>query len=567
MFEYISYFLNKASLLQLNILILLGIALFGGTIGGRLFQRLKIPQVVGYIIIGIIIGQSGLRIVNESIIEILKPFNYFALGMIAFVIGGELKREIFRKYGKQLTYTLFSEAIFAFVAVTILVGIVGTFFLGNAKLAWSLGLLLGAIASATDAASTINVFWEYKTKGPLTTTTLGIVALDDALSFFLFAIVASVIGGFLGSSGAHEGLLNTIIHLIYEIGGSVFIGVLSGIILNRILRMHVEAERVLTLSIGIVLFVLGLSLTMNIDMLIAAMALGTVVVNFSPRKSKEVFELIGRFMPPIYVLFFVLVGASLNLRSVPMHIIIFVGCYLVGRSAGKMVGANFGATLSKSVKTVRRYLPLCLFSQASAAIGLAILASQRFPGEIGSAVAIIITATTFILQIFGPPFVKVAAAKAGEVGLNITEEDLIRKIKTEDIMDKNPPLIYKNTPLDEVLKIFSQTANLYYPVVDSDKKLMGVISVDSIKDTFMEQGLSQLLVADDLTEPVVATASSKTTLLEAREILDRNHLEYLPIVNEENRMLGFIERRMLNKLISKKIMQLQEQSESLERSI
>ncbi|MFH1855667.1 MAG: cation:proton antiporter [Candidatus Omnitrophota bacterium] len=566
MFEHVHYLLDKISPSHLNIMILLGLVLFGGIIGGRVFQKLRIPQVVGYIVIGIIIGASGLGIVDAKVIEMLRPFNYFALGMIAFVIGGELKKDIFRKYGKQLTYTLVCEAMFAFFVVALLVGIVGTFVLKDAKLAWCLGFLLGAIASATDAASTMSVFWEYKTKGPLTTTTLGVVALDDALSFLLFAVISTLVGIVLGN-GHHGGIMATLSLISYEIGMSIVVGILAGFLLIKILDAPEEEERTLTISIGIVLFLLGLSLAMNIEMLIAAMTLGTVVVNLRPRKSKQIFKSIGSFMPPIYVLFFVLVGASLNLRHVPLVVIVFVGCYLIGRSVGKMAGANFGARLSNSAKTVRKYLPLCLFSQASAAIGLAILASNRFPGEVGAVVVTIVTATTFLLQILGPPFVKIAVTKAGEAGLNITEEDLIRKIKTEEMMDKNPPLIHKNMHLEEILKIFSQTTNLYYPVVDKDKKLVGIISVDSIKNTFMEQELDSLLLADDLAEPAVAVINDKTTAANVKELLDKHNLDYLPVVNEKEEMVGFLERRTLSRFISAKIIELEKQSESLEQAV
>jgi len=526
-----------------------------------LFQKLRIPQVVGYIVIGIVIGQAGLGIVDEATANLLKPFNYFALGLIAFVIGGELKREVFRKYGKQFMYTLFAEGLFAFITVTLLVGLIGNFFLQDVRLVWTLAILLGTIASATDAASTLNVFNEYKTRGPLTITTLGIVALDDALAFLLFAIFASFIGGFAGVQ--HLGLIQTLWSIFYEIGGSIFVGVVSGWALSLMLRHYGEEDRILAFSLGTVLIVLGLSLAINVDMLIAAMALGTVVANYTPRKSKQIFELIGRFTPPIYVLFFVLVGATLNVSSVPLFALVFVILYIVGRTLGKTIGSRLGTKLAGSPLTVRRYLPLCLFSQASAAIGLAILASQRFPGVVGDTIVLIITATTFILQLAGPTFVKIAVSKAKETGLNITESDLLNKIKVKEAMDANPPLIYKNMSLADILRIFSQSHYLYYPVVDEDNHFQGIISVDSIKQTFLETGLSHLLVADDLKENAVAFISQDKFLAEAQDLFDRYDLEYLPVVTENNFLSGFLERRTAKKFLSYKIMELQKQASDL----
>jgi len=563
MIEYLGHIFSNISIPSLNILFLLGLALFGGTIGGRLFQKLRIPQVVGYIAIGIIIGESCLKIISQDVIEALQPFNYFALGLIGFMIGGELKKDVLRKYGKQFISILLFEGVGAFLLVSVFVGILGSFLLGDWRIAWSLGLLLGAIASATAPAATTAVLREFKTRGPLTRTILGIVAMDDGLALILFAIASSVAGNLIGN--VREGVLRIFIHPLYEIGGAIIVGIVSGLVLNKLLRKYTEEARLLAFSIGAVLIVLGVSLAMHVDMLLAAMTLGVVVVNFIPRKSKEVFRLVEGFTPPIFVLFFVLVGAKLNVSHMTLPIILLGVIYIIGRSAGKAIGANLGARISGAPKTVQRYLPLCLFSQAGVAIGLSILASHYFPGYIGNAVIIIVTATAFILEVIGPPFVKFAVTKAGEVGMNITEDDFIRKLKVEEIMDKNPPLIYKNMPLAQILTIFSESPNLYYPVVDTNKKLLGIITVDNIKNTFMVTSLSDLLLAVDVMEPAIASVTSKSSISELKGLLAKYNLEYLPVVTQENEVAGFIERRMVYKVISTKIMELQRRTDLLEK--
>ena len=142
MFEYIEHLIARISIVHLNILLLLGLALFGGIIGGRLFQKLKIPQVVGYIIIGVIMGQSVLKIVNQDIIEVLKPFNYFALGLIGFMVGGELKKEVFSRYGKSLISILLCEGITPFLLVSFFIGILGSLIFGFEPYVWALALLM-----------------------------------------------------------------------------------------------------------------------------------------------------------------------------------------------------------------------------------------------------------------------------------------------------------------------------------------------------------------------------------------------------------------------------------------
>lgn len=564
MFGYMDHILNKISFLHLNMLLLLGLALFGGTIGGRIFQKLRIPQVVGYIIIGVLIGQSGLKIVDAGVMEALGPLNYFALGLIGFMVGGDLKKDIFSKYGKHFMYILICEGVTPFLLVSLSIGAFGSLLFGSNSFAWSLALLLGAIASATDPATTSSVLKEYKTRGPLTTTVLGIVALDDGLALLLFAIASSVAGVLIGHGD--EGLLRNVIHAFYEIGGALVIGVVSGLILSKILRKYVEKDRILAFSIGTVLLVTGLSLAINVSMLLAAMTLGVVVVNFTPHKSREAFNLVEGFTPPIYVLFFVLVGAKLQLTHMTFVMLIFVLIYLFYGLTGKMAGAKIGATLSKAPKTILRYLPYSLFSQAGVAMGLSILAAQHFPGDIGNTLLVIVAATTFITQILGPPFTKYAVIKAGEAGLNVTEEDIIQESKARDVMDKNPPIIYENMHLMDILRIFSENDNLYYPVVDGDKKIKGIITVEGIKQTFLETDISGLILANDLMQPVVATASVEAPISNVKAVLDRYDIDHLPVVDEYNKLEGFIERKKLNKYISTKMIEMQRRADSLAES-
>ncbi|MDP8253358.1 MAG: cation:proton antiporter [Candidatus Kaelpia aquatica] len=561
MLEQLGYIFSKISVAHLNVLLLLGLALFGGTVGGKLFERLKIPKVVGYIIIGVIIGRTGLKLVDIDVIQSLQPFSYFALGLIGFMVGGELKREIFQKYGKQLMYILLCEGIAPFILVTLFMGFACTIIFGNAQFAWALAILVGAIASATDPATTTNVLKEYRTRGPLSSTVLGIVALDDGLALILFVLASSVAGRLVGQESSS--LLYSFIYPLYEIGGAIVLGITSGLILNKIIRHYSEAGRVLAFAIGMVLLVSGLALAANVDMLLATMTLGVVVVNSTPRKSREVFKLVEGFTPPIYVLFFVLVGARLDLRCLTLPIIILVTIYLFGTMGGKALGARLGAKISHATDSVRRYLPLALFPQAGVAIGLSILASNYFPGEIGNTLVIIITTTTFITQIVGPPLTRLALKRAGEVGLNITEEDIMLQSHADDIMDKNPPLIYESMSLVDILDVFSKSNNLYYPVVDKERRLKGIITIDNIKSSMTSTDLGPLVLAYDLMDTEVILVHPEMEMTEIKETIDMYNLDYLPVVNEEKYLLGFIERRGFDRFISTRIIELQKQTESL----
>ncbi|RKZ27518.1 sodium:proton exchanger, partial [bacterium] len=200
------------------------------------------------------------------------------------------------------------------------------------------------------------------------------------------------------------------------------------------------------------------------------------------------------------------------------------------------------------------------------AIGLSILAGQKFDESIGNPIILIVTAATFIVEILGPPFVKIAVVKAGEAGLNITEEDILIQSKAEDIMDKNIPVIYENMHLAKILTIFGETDNLYYPVTDKDKKLLGIITIENLKDAFSVSDLSDFLLADDLMEPAIASVSPKTPMLDVLEIMKQHNLEYLPIVSKDNTIVGFLENRTIQRHISRKILEMKKRTDTLEQS-
>ncbi len=553
------HMLNQANL---NVILLLGIIVFFGTFGGRLFQVLKIPQVVGYITVGIILGLSGIRFISIPILDALQPFNAFALGLIGFMIGGELKIGTLRKFGKQFTYILLMESLGAFFFVSIFISVFGYLLSGNFPFFVSLGLLMGSISSATAPAATTDVLWENKTRGPLTTTVLGIVAMDDGVALLLFAFASSIASSLLGKTDA--GVVLSILRLVYEIGVAVLLGVLIGFILNKIIRNFNDEDKILAFSLGALLLLIGLAQVLGVDMILGAMSMGFYISNYAPRRSEETFKLVGKFTPPIYVLFFVLVGAKLNISNISIIVGILAVVFLFGRLLGKAMGATLGAYLSKAPSGVRKYLPFCLLSQAGVAIGLSIVAGQTFKGSVGDVIIMVVTTTTFVVQIAGPPFVKYAVVKAGEIGLDITEEDLIKKSKADDIVDRSIPHIKETDTITKILSLFSERDNFYYPVVDDEEKLVGIVSIDHLKDTFIASDFSDYLLAYDIMEPVICTCTPDTEATEIRNNLKKFDIQSMPMIDEGRRVLGMIENRGLQQLFSRKIAHLQMKAKTLE---
>ena len=549
---------------HLPILLVIGFAILAGTIGARIFQRLRIPQVVGYIAIGVLVGKAGLGIINDAMIDSFMPFNFFALGVIGFLIGRELRAKALREQGRQFLIILLSQGIGTFVVVAVLVWGVAFMLTRDLTVSAALGLVFGAISSATAPAATVNVLWEYKTRGPLTRAVYAIVALDDGLALVLFALAFSVAFRLIGT--ASGGILGMLGLVTYELAGAVVLGAAAAILLNFVLRRVQDQGRSMTFTIGMLTIVLGGAMALTLNLILASMVLGAVLVNLTPRRSQEAFQLVERFAAPIYVLFFVVVGAQLSFGGMDYRLWLLAVPYCLGRIFAKIGGAYLGARWAGASVVMRRYLGMCLFCQGGVAVGLGLIASARFAGvnlngiEIGSAIMLIIAVTTFVVEILGPPFVKLAVKKAGEVGLNVTEEDLIASYRAADVMDSSSPSFKEGTTLVEILATIADSAANAFPVTDADGQLTGVITIHEFKQSFRFQEMGNWLVAADLMQPVPDTVAEDTSLADAISLMRSQQLEFLPVVRADDKakLAGMLELRAVNRALSAEILRRRE---------
>jgi len=546
----------------LNVALLFGLAILGGTLASRLFQALRIPQVVGCIAVGIILGDV-LGVITPPIIEVLEPFTMFALGIIGFMIGAELRAEVFKKYGKQFFVILFSQGLGAFLLAGAGASVIAWLVTGDVFSSVAMGLLLGAIASATAPAATVNVLWEYKTKGPLTTAVLAIVALDDALALLLYRGAATGAKALMGTG--QGSVLGTTAILLSEIAGAIVLGFLAGVMLFFLLKLVKAEDKILEFALASLLLVVGVSMIPRIDPILPAMTLGITVANLMPRQSKSTFKLVQKFAPPIYITFFVLAGAHMEFGTIAPWMVVMIAVYVICRATGKMAGSWFGAAYSRAPAVVRKYLGICLLPQAGVAIGLAILASKQFSSELGHIIILVVMTGTFLMEILGPILVKVGAKKAGEIGLNITEDDLIQAYRVADVMDSQVPLIPAGMSLSEVIKVVSSTKNSYYSVVDNHEKLVGAITLDGIRNTFATQELNDWLVALDIMEPVVEKLTPDMALSEALEKTRQLDAEHMPVVasDKDDRFVGVLGSRAVQRLLSAEVLSRQQKADSI----
>jgi len=549
-----------------NLVLLIGLAILAGTVGAKIIKMLHIPQIIGYIAIGVILGPllkiiplagpEGAEVFNLRALEV---FNLFALGVIGFLIGGELDRDVFVKFGRQVITILLFEGGLAFVLVGTVSFLALNYFY-QWQTALAVGLVFGAICAATDPASTMTVLWEYKTRGPLTTMLTAVVALDDALALVLYITSVSLAGFLTGT--AEAGFFGLLLHSVIELAGSLALGFATGLMLWEIVKRIDDDEKMLVFSIGTIILTIGLAKHLGFDVILSSMACGVTLINLSPRRSLKSFETIRKISPPIYILFFVIIGSRLNV-SMTGQIWLMAGIYVVCSVVGKTTGAYWGASYSKAVPTVRKYLGFCLYQQGTIAIALLVMASHRFAGEIRDMMLSVIIVGVFILQLIGPLFTKVGVRKAGEVGMNITEEDLIKTHTVGDVMDAEAPVISAGMSLSEVIKFVGNTASFYYAVIDKDKKLMGGITLDGIRNTFMTQELNDWLVAIDIMEPIIATVTPDMPLSVAFEKTKKLDVEHLPVVSSTGAegFIGVLNCRAVRRSLSAEVLARQQEAD------
>lgn len=388
--------------MELNMLTYIAIMLAAALLAGKVVKKLKLPNVTGYLVIGLLIGPYCLDVLSEELLDSMTLVTELALGCIAFSIGAEFKISFLRKIGKAPIVIGVLEglgAVFVVDAVLLILGYDVTF-----------ALAMGAIASATAAASTLMIVKQYKAKGPVTSTLLPVVALDDAVALIAFGLsmaVANVI-----SSHGEAPIGKLLIEPVKEIFGGLLFGAFLGLVMVYAVRWYTGRGNRLAITILMICFCVGVSDMVGFSSLLACMMLSTVFVNLSKYRDK-IYEPLDRITPPIYMMFFIISGASLDVTIITS--VGLVGAvYVIGRVVGKVLGTVIGAKISKAPKVVSKWLGLTLVPQEGVAIGLATSAAVSLP-EYGAKIQTIVLCGVVIYELVGPVITKTALKKAGEL--------------------------------------------------------------------------------------------------------------------------------------------------------
>lgn len=398
----------------MNVLLVVGLAIALSFAAGRLIHLLRLPAVTGYVVMGAILGSSVLRVFTPHLLDRVDVISDLALGVIAFTIGGELKIRVFKALGKTILYIATLEVIGAFV----LVAAAMLLFTHTLYIA----LILGAVAAATAPAATVAVLQQYRARGPLTTTILAVVGLDDGAALVIYGFASSIARSLIGAKHSLS-VATDLFDPLLEILGALGTGAVIGVMLSAIAGHMRDQVQLLTVAVSAIFICSGIAAQFHFSQLLSNMALAMTFVNRSrSHVSSQVLSALHLVGFPIIAGFFCLAGARLNVRLLPQIGLIGL-VYTVARMIGKYSGATLGAFLVKGTpKVVRKYVGLSLWPQIGVAVALAIIVGKEFRvyGETGNALATlvihILLFTTLITEVVGPIMTRWAVHRAGEAG-------------------------------------------------------------------------------------------------------------------------------------------------------
>ncbi len=410
--------------MEIPALLIMGIIVLAGFYLGRNMHFIKLPSIIGYMVLGVLIGTSFLNILSDELVVNLSFISNIALGFVAFSIGLELKISQLKRLGKGIIYIILLESFGAFFIVFAAIQLLT----GDTPLA----LLFAAIAPASAPAGTVAVIREYRAKGVLTKALYAVVGFDDGLGIVIFGFASAFAQGILFKEAGNQdpGIISTLMKPMMEVGLSIFCGTILAIISCFLIRKLKNSSDIFILVFGIIFLSCGICELLHLSVILTIMVMGLIVINTQPENLVvKIQNELGQVMPLLFILFFTLAGANLHLADLPALGLLGV-VYVFARSSGLIFGSRLGGALGKVSPLVKNYIGLGILSQAGVAIGLSLLVKQDYAGIgaiidpvknitrgdwIGATVITTVTATCIIFEIIGPILTKVALQKAGEI--------------------------------------------------------------------------------------------------------------------------------------------------------
>jgi len=385
-------------------LLILGVLLVTGLLLSLITAKFNMPRIASYAIAGLIWSEDLLGgVTGLDISEWSHSLTNISLAIIAYTIGGSVTIEQLRRLGKVITLCTLGESLGASLLVGLAIYIYQPIVAGPV---WVLAAILGVLAATTAPAATVAVIHQYRAKGPLTTTLLGVVALDDILGIILFSIMLVVVTG--------VSLLDAVAISGLEIIGGIVLGAIIGTLLAFVGKRVRNKSLLLPLVLSALLLSQGLAQWWELSSLLAAIAVGFSARSMYQSGGKRLFSPVEDLEELVFIIFFTLAGAHFKL-AVFLQSIDLVLIYIIARVVGKMMGVYLSAKLSNAPEMIGKYLGFGVIPQAGIAIGLALSLLEYSELEDVALLALnVILASTLIYEVVGPFATRYALVKAGE---------------------------------------------------------------------------------------------------------------------------------------------------------
>jgi Kef-type K+ transport system membrane component KefB len=550
----------------------------GAMLGGRLAALLHVPRVTGYLLTGLILGPSTAQLLNLpapislAALDTLKPLANLALALIMMNVGGQFRLDSLRRWRWRIFALSAAESALTFILVASGCALTNLLWLNTAVAPFSVGqtsllfgLFFGVIAIATAPAATMMVIREYEAEGTVTATVLSLIGLNNLLSVFAFLCAMHWIFSAGESTGA----------LLWHLGGPLVVGGLAGIIIATWSQRLELGSEFKCVTIGALFALTLVSQLTAINALLCHLIFGIVLANSSPRWH-QIHAAIKQIDYPLYVVFFVIAGASLHLQTL-FHVGALGIAYIVLRSAGKWWGARWGAKATGFGELKQKYIGMTLMAQAGVAIGLASNIAHQWP-QGGKLIEAVILGSVVVFELFGPLTVRHGLVACGEVSIlsllrkrapqgaieglhNVVHHfrsslgiPIGHKLKdpgdilVRHIMRQNVETIYNDTPYNKLLQFISHSRYDRFPVIDRNNNFVGIIDYTEIRNLLFEPSLAKLIVASDLVVPNHNALGPDQSLREALETVRRQrHVSYFLVIDPKvpTHLLGIVSQNDL----------------------
>lgn len=388
-----------------NPLALFGLLLLVGLIGGELVKRvLRLPRIIGYVLIGMLLGASGLRLLDDKLIAEAWIFVDIALGLILFELGRRLDISWLVKDRWLLATGLLESALtFAFIYFAL------TYF----DVVPLYAAVAAAIGVSTSPAVVMLVAQDLRAEGQVTERALNLVAINSVVAFVSVTMLLSWIH--------HEyraGLITIVLHPVYMLVGSLVLGYLAcmaTLLLSRWLGKSAQSHFALLLAL--VVLTVGVARMLELSVLLALLAFGVMARNLDSRHDLMAVDT-NRVGQMFFVVLFVVSGAKLQISDLVTGgglALVFV----LARFAGKSIGV-LSLTYFSGVRAGSAGL-LCIALTPMSVLALAMVqgTANIYP-EFGAKLSAIVLSAALILELVGPAAVQFALKKAGEAAEEAT---------------------------------------------------------------------------------------------------------------------------------------------------